>query len=74
MMRTQQIGHAAQIYAEMLGQVCHPEFYDVMDNDYQEVSSQTLRSLTIVLCNSYSTCDNLLILCEIPESISCADF
>jgi hypothetical protein len=29
--------HASQIYAEMLGQVCHPEFYELMDNEYQEV-------------------------------------
>ena len=36
---------AAQIYAEMLGQVCHPKFYDMMENEYQEVSSQLL-SLT----------------------------
>jgi hypothetical protein len=31
--------HAAQSYSEMLGQVCHSEFYDVMDNEYQEVLS-----------------------------------
>lgn len=29
--------HAAQIFAEMLGQVCHPEFYEEMENQYQEV-------------------------------------
>ena len=34
--------HAAQIYAEMLSQVCHPEFYDEMENEYQEVLSQSL--------------------------------
>ena len=31
--------HAAQIFAEMLGQVCQSEFYEGMDNDYQEVFS-----------------------------------
>jgi hypothetical protein len=34
--------HAAQIYAEVLGQVCHPEFYELLDNEYQEVSSQII--------------------------------
>jgi len=29
--------HAAQIFAEMLGQVCHPEFYEDLENDFQEV-------------------------------------
>ena len=29
--------HAAQIFAEMLGQVCHKEFYDNAVTDYQEV-------------------------------------
>ena len=28
--------HAAQSYAEMLGQACHAEYYE-MDNEYQEV-------------------------------------
>jgi hypothetical protein len=31
--------HAAQIFAEMLGQVCHQQFYDNLGNDYQEVNS-----------------------------------
>jgi hypothetical protein len=31
--------HASQIYAEMLGQACHSEFYHLMDNEYQEVFS-----------------------------------
>ena len=34
--------HAAQIYAEMLGQVCHCKFYEQMENEYQEVSSKSL--------------------------------
>lgn len=29
--------HAAQIFAEMLGQVCHKEFYDNTETEYQEV-------------------------------------
>ena len=29
--------HAAQIFAEMLGQVCHKEFYDNAATEYQEV-------------------------------------
>ena len=28
--------HAAQIYAEMLGQVCHSQYYDRPGTDYQE--------------------------------------
>lgn len=31
--------HAAQIFAEMLGQVCHPEYYGNLENDFQEVPS-----------------------------------
>jgi predicted nucleic-acid-binding Zn-ribbon protein len=31
--------HAAQIFAEMLSQVCHSEFYDRLDNEFQEVQS-----------------------------------
>ena len=27
--------HAAQIFAEMLGQACHPEFYNHLNNEYQ---------------------------------------
>ena len=53
--------HAAQSYAEMLGQACHSEYYE-MDNEYQEVFLQSFL-LTLVLCNSYSTCENLFILC-----------
>ena len=30
--------HGAQIFAEMLGQVCHPQFYHDLDNEYQEVN------------------------------------
>ena len=37
--------HTVQIFAEMQGQVCHPEFYEGMNNEYQDVSSQSL-SLT----------------------------
>jgi hypothetical protein len=29
--------HAAQIFAEMLSQVCHSKFYDRLDNEFQEV-------------------------------------
>ena len=32
--------HAGQIFAEMLGQVCHPEFYE-LENDFQEVNPLT---------------------------------
>ena len=32
--------HAAQIFAEMLGQVCHPDFYEELENDFQEVNPQ----------------------------------
>ena len=32
--------HAGQIFAEMLGQVCHSEFYEVLENDFQEVNPQ----------------------------------
>jgi hypothetical protein len=30
---------AAQIFCEMLGQVCYPEFYDNPEMKYQEVCS-----------------------------------
>ena len=30
--------HAAQIFCEMLGQVCHKMFYENDDTEYQEVS------------------------------------
>ena len=40
--------HAAQIYAEMLGQVCHPEFYDTMNNEYQEVSHPFMSISTFI--------------------------
>jgi len=65
--------HAAQFFAEMLGQACHSEFYDDMDNEYQEVFLQSL-SLTIVLRNSYSTYQDLLILRQVTQSISLAHF
>ena len=29
--------HAAQIFTEMLGQVCHKEYYELLENEYQEV-------------------------------------
>ena len=32
--------HAGQIFAEMLGQVCHSEFYEALGNDFQEVNPQ----------------------------------
>ena len=32
--------HAAQIYAEMLGQVCHKELYERNINGFQEVYSR----------------------------------
>ena len=30
--------HSAQVFAEMLGQVCHEEFYKNSTSEYQEVS------------------------------------
>ena len=60
--------------AEMLGQVCHPEFYNVMDNEYQEVFPANTVTYNIVLCNSYSTCENLLVLCKVTKHVSRADF
>ena len=33
--------HAAQIYAEMLGQVCHKRLYSGSANGYQEVTSRS---------------------------------
>lgn len=32
--------HAGQIFAVMLGQVCHPDFYQDLENDFQEVNPQ----------------------------------
>jgi hypothetical protein len=32
--------HAGQIFAEMLGQICHSEFYEALGNDFQEVNPQ----------------------------------
>jgi hypothetical protein len=41
--------HAAQIYAEMLGQVCRPEFYNRLENDYQEAFVGQIRHAKITL-------------------------
>jgi hypothetical protein len=30
--------HAAQVFYEMLGQTCHPEFFNNDEMEYQEVS------------------------------------
>ena len=56
-----------------LGQACHSRFNDVMPNKSQEVFSQSL-TLTVVLCNSYPTCENILILRQVTQSISHAHF
>ena len=37
--------HAAQIFAEMLGQVCHPELFETLDNQYQEVTPSVSSNL-----------------------------
>src|SRR5947207_9189287 len=34
--------HAAQIYAEMLGQVCHKDLYEPNINGFQEVNSHSM--------------------------------
>jgi hypothetical protein len=44
---------AAQIFAEMLGQVCHPEFYEQMDNEYQDVGIRIRVSLFCIFIACY---------------------
>jgi hypothetical protein len=41
--------HAAQIFAEMLGQVCHPKFYHQLENEYQESFVIHIRHAKITL-------------------------
>jgi hypothetical protein len=41
--------HAAQIFAEMLGQVCHPEFYHELENEFQESFVVHIRHAKITL-------------------------
>ena len=36
--RETKLAHAAQIYGEMLGQICHVKYYNNPDTQYQEVS------------------------------------
>ena len=65
--------HAAQIFAEMLGQVCHPEFYEKLHNEYQEVSPIPT-SLTTGFCGSHSAFKHILILRQIAKHLSFSDF
>jgi len=39
--------HVAQIFAEMLGQVCHPKLFETLDNQYQEVTPLSRPSAVI---------------------------
>jgi hypothetical protein len=53
--------HAAQIFAEMLGQVCRPELYN-LKNEYQESFVVHIRH-----------CQNNFILCQIAKPLSLTD-
>jgi hypothetical protein len=66
--------HAAQIFAEMLGQVCRPELYEKLQNQYQEVIFLFHYNLYQGVCDSYSTFKHLLILCQIAQLLSRSDF
>lgn len=61
----------------MLVQVCHSEFYDRLDNEFQEVRFYfILRCLIYYLGfrNSYSACQNHFILRQIAKLVSLANF
>lgn len=71
--------HAGQIFAEMLGQVCHKDFYENHDMEYQEVSLYLLRSSLTCLCilgvrNSWQSFIDHNLLLQISQRISFANF
>src|SRR5271170_3011566 len=61
--------HAAQIYAEMLGQVSHKKLYTDNPDGYQEVLSLSNSILIVVICTSRETRNVLLVLCQVSEHI-----
>jgi hypothetical protein len=59
--------HAGQIFAEMLGAVCHPDFFIHAD---VEVPPPFETKLTIGICNLYSTYRFPIIPLQLPPNIS----
>src|SRR5277367_2864742 len=62
--------HAAQIYAEMLGQVCRKGLYIVNPEGFQEVSPLYNLYLHTVLRHPCKTCNILPLLCQISKHVS----
>jgi hypothetical protein len=61
--------HAAQIYAEILGQVSHKKLYTDNPDGYQEVLSLPNLILIAVIRASRKTRNVLLILCQVSKHI-----
>ena len=57
--------HAAQIYAEMLGLVCHKQLYECNIEGFQEVNPLPRSWLISGICTSREACNVLYILCQI---------
>lgn len=71
--------HAAQIFAEMLGQVCHPDFYEDLENHFQEVKPTRapcqillapVANTLIGICGSHPSHEDLSLLCQISKHLS----
>lgn len=63
--------HAAQIFCEMLGQVCHKEFYDNIHTTFQEVNlSSSFPVLITGICRPCETCNLLSLLRPFSKQLS----
>ena len=62
--------HAAQIFCEMLGQVCHKEFYENTHTNFQEVVYPLPPVLTTGICRPCETCNVLSLLCPFSKQLS----